>query len=142
MNKNFILKLLSVISAVLLCLPVFVSCQKEPKKTDTTDGTTAPTTEQSDDKEGVWDYTRDPSLPDFAAMVTLNDSNLKQDFDKTGRGLVTVEQYIDGDTVHAEDIVSRFNSGFCAAVAFTYCYDIDPVTVHVVLSRRIFIVDR
>ena len=100
MNKNFILKLLSVISAVLLCLPVFVSCQKEPKKTDTTDGTTAPTTEQSDDKEGVWDYTRDPSLPDFAAMVTLNDSNLKQDFDKTGRGLVTVEQYIDGDTVH------------------------------------------
>lgn len=100
MNKNFILKLLSVISAVLLCLPVFVSCQHEPKKTDTTDGTTAPTTEQSDDEEGVWDYTRDPSLPDFATMVTLNDSNLKQDFDKTGRGLVTVEQYIDGDTVH------------------------------------------
>ncbi|MBO4326796.1 MAG: thermonuclease family protein [Clostridia bacterium] len=49
---------------------------------------------------GEWDYVRDASLPDFATMVKLKTSDIEADFDKTGRGLVTVEQYIDGDTVH------------------------------------------
>ncbi|MBR6934985.1 MAG: thermonuclease family protein [Clostridia bacterium] len=49
---------------------------------------------------GDWEYTRDASLPDYATMVKLNTSDINADFDKTGRGLVTVEQFIDGDTVH------------------------------------------
>lgn len=48
----------------------------------------------------TWDYTRDPSLPDFATRVTLNTSDLNTDFDVTGRGKVTVEMFVDGDTVH------------------------------------------
>lgn len=47
-----------------------------------------------------WSYTRDPSLTDFATQVSLNESNLESDFNETGRGYVTVESFIDGDTVH------------------------------------------
>lgn len=50
--------------------------------------------------EEGWNYTRDSSLTDFATQVTLNENNLNSDFDVTGRGLVTVETFIDGDTVH------------------------------------------
>ncbi len=52
-----------------------------------------------EDPEG-WTYTRDSSLTDFATQVTLNVNNLNSDFDVTGKGLVTVETFIDGDTVH------------------------------------------
>ena len=51
-------------------------------------------------EDSGWSYVRDPSLPDFATKVSLNTNGLDSDFDKTGRGLVTVEQFIDGDTVH------------------------------------------
>lgn len=51
-------------------------------------------------EETGWNYVRDPSLPDYATKVSLNTAGLESDFDKTGRGLVTVEQFIDGDTVH------------------------------------------
>ncbi|MFA6889742.1 MAG: thermonuclease family protein [Bacilli bacterium] len=47
-----------------------------------------------------WDYVRDQSLTDFAIQATLNENNLNSDFDVTGRGYVTVETFIDGDTVH------------------------------------------
>ena len=54
--------------------------------------------EKEDD--GGWNYTRDKSLPDFATEVKLNTAGIDSDFEKTGRGLVTVEQFVDGDTVH------------------------------------------
>lgn len=50
--------------------------------------------------EDTFNYVRDSSLEDFATKVTLNANNIEQDFDKTGRGLVTVDVFIDGDTVH------------------------------------------
>ena len=52
------------------------------------------------EEDSGWNYVRDSSLPDFATKVDLNTNGLDSDFDKTGRGLVTVEQFIDGDTVH------------------------------------------
>lgn len=54
------------------------------------------------DKEddGGWNYTRDKSLPDFATQVKLNTAGIDSDFEKTGRGRVTVDQFVDGDTVH------------------------------------------
>ena len=53
-----------------------------------------------EDDLGTWDYTRDPSLTDFGTQVTLETSNLDTNFEETGRGYVTVQQHIDGDTVH------------------------------------------
>lgn len=50
--------------------------------------------------DGGWNYTRDKSLPDFATQVKLNTAGIDSDFEKTGRGRVTVEQFVDGDTVH------------------------------------------
>ncbi len=47
-----------------------------------------------------WNYVRSADLPDFATKVRLNTDGLDSDFDVTGRGYVTVEQFIDGDTVH------------------------------------------
>lgn len=52
------------------------------------------------DDLGVWEYTRDIELPDFATQVSLPDTNYAVDFDEVGIGYVTVEQHIDGDTVH------------------------------------------
>lgn len=54
--------------------------------------------EKEDD--GGWNYTRDKSLPDFATQVKLNTAGIDSDFEKTGRGRVTVDQFVDGDTVH------------------------------------------
>ena len=47
-----------------------------------------------------WNYVRDPALPDYATKAALDTNGLDSDFDQTGRGKVTVEQFIDGDTVH------------------------------------------
>ena len=55
---------------------------------------------ETEEGEDGWKYQRDPSLPDYASQVKLDTSGIESDFDKTGRGLVTVEQFIDGDTVH------------------------------------------
>lgn len=55
---------------------------------------------QKNTEEDGWSYTRPSNLPDFATRVTLDTSSLDSDFEKTGRGRVTVEQFIDGDTVH------------------------------------------
>lgn len=102
MNKNNILKLLSLLLALCTVVSMTVtlaSCKRDGPSNDTTvDGSGTEPADTED--EGVWEYVRDPSLPDFATMVTLNTSDINSDFDKTGRGLVTVEQYIDGDTVH------------------------------------------
>ena len=51
---------------------------------------------------GTWEYTRDPSLTDFATQVTPDFSLLdpNANYEDTGLGYVTVEQHIDGDTVH------------------------------------------
>ena len=61
-------------------------------------GGTTPTPTQEPDE--TWEYTRNPELTDFATQVTLDAADLEQDFDQTGVGLVTIDQYIDGDTVH------------------------------------------
>ena len=58
------------------------------------------------DDDDTWDYVRPEGLPDYATAVKLNETNLDSDFDVTGRGYVTVELFIDGDTVHF-----RNNSG-------------------------------
>lgn len=55
---------------------------------------------ETEEEASGWNYVRDPSLPDYAAKVKLDTSGIDSDFDKTGRGKVTVEQFIDGDTVH------------------------------------------
>ena len=98
-NKIFIkiLSLLTVVS-VLLSAVLLSSCQKAPPAVTDAETTSAGTDQPED--AGVWEYTRDPSLPDFATRVKLNASNIDGDFEKTGRGRVTVEQFIDGDTVH------------------------------------------
>ena len=102
MNINNILKLLSLLLAlctVVSAVAVLASCKRDGPSNDATvsgDGTEPTDTED----EGVWEYVRDSSLPDFATMVTLNTSDINSDFDRTGRGLVTIEQFIDGDTVH------------------------------------------
>ena len=102
--ENKLLKSLSLILSFLVIVSCFVtlaSCQNTPAATDdqTTEGSGTDTAEDTE-YEGSWEYTRDPSLEDYATMVTLNTSDINNDFDKTGRGLVTVEQFIDGDTVH------------------------------------------
>jgi len=81
-NKNslrFLCALLALITALLALNILLVSCGGQ---------------------EETWDYVRSSELPDFATQVTLNTSDLNADFDKTGRGYVTVEMHIDGDTVH------------------------------------------
>ena len=102
MNKNNILKLLSLLLAlctVVSAAAALASCKRDGPSNDTT--VAGNDTEPTDtEDENVWEYVRDPSLPDFATMVTLNTSDINSDFDRTGRGLVTVEQFIDGDTVH------------------------------------------
>lgn len=83
MSKKNIFRALSALIAlmfVLSSLVLLVSCgQKE---------------------ESGWSYTRDKSLPDFATQVKLNTAGIDSDFEKTGRGRVTVDQFVDGDTVH------------------------------------------
>lgn len=54
---------------------------------------------QNGDASG-WSYKRDKSLPDFATQVTLNTTDIDADFEKTGRGRVTIDLFIDGDTAH------------------------------------------
>lgn len=50
--------------------------------------------------EGVFEHEHDPKLPDLSTAVNLNENGLETDFDVTGKGYVTVETHIDGDTVH------------------------------------------
>lgn len=54
---------------------------------------------QNGDASG-WSYKRDKSLPDFATQVTLNTTDIDADFEKTGRGRVTIDLFVDGDTAH------------------------------------------
>lgn len=84
MKKANNCRFLSLIFALLVVLSslLFVSCGKQ------------------DEEESGWNYTRSADLPDFATQVKLRENGLDSDFDKTGRGYVTVEQFIDGDTVH------------------------------------------
>lgn len=100
MKDSLIIKIIALVSALLICVPLFAACKRDPSPADTSGVTTSAETDPQIEDDGVWEYVRDPSLPDFATMVTLDTSDLKKDFDKTGRGLVTVEQFIDGDTVH------------------------------------------
>ena len=101
-KDSILLKLLAVFAAaVIISAFALTSCQKKPPETTETSSDTAAETEAPDDDNGgVWEYERDASLPDYATQVKLNAAGLDSDFDKTGRGRVTVEQYIDGDTVH------------------------------------------
>ncbi|MBO4422477.1 MAG: thermonuclease family protein [Clostridia bacterium] len=95
--QSKLLKLLSLLLSVFIVLSFAVtlaSCKKTGTDTDTDVQT------QEDTDEGEWNYSRDPSLTDYATMVRLNTSGIQSDFDQTGRGLVTIEQHIDGDTVH------------------------------------------
>ena len=55
---------------------------------------------ETDEEAAGWNYVRDPALPDYATKAALDTNGLDSDFDQTGRGKVTVEQFIDGDTVH------------------------------------------
>ena len=97
--KKDIIKLLAVLAAAVIVFSfTLTACQKTP--VETTDAVTDAVTDSPDEDEGVWDYTRDASLPDYATQIKFSASGLDSDFDKTGRGRVTVEQYIDGDTVH------------------------------------------
>lgn len=92
--------MLALITVVSLAA-VLGSCRRDtPSDGTVTDDVTVPETDEGGGDEGVWEYVRDPSLPDFGAMETLKTSDIQNDFNKTGRGLVTVEQFIDGDTVH------------------------------------------
>ncbi len=102
MKKDLYYKILTVFAAAVVVFAfTLTSCQKKPAETTGTD-TAATTTdnETPDENDGVWEYTRDASLPDYATQIQFSASGLDSDFDKTGRGRVTVEQYIDGDTVH------------------------------------------
>ena len=96
MKNSKLIKILSIALAVLLAFSaafVLFSC----KKVSGDD----PPPEETDEQLGTWEYTRDPSLEDFATKVTLSSlEGIDSDFDKTGFGRVTVEQHIDGDTVH------------------------------------------
>ncbi|MBO4326445.1 MAG: thermonuclease family protein [Clostridia bacterium] len=100
MNNTKFLRILRAGLAALLALTMAVSlllasgCHVDKNGKDPSGGT------PEADIIGEWEYERDASLPDFATMVTLKTSDIEADFDKTGRGLVTVEQFIDGDTVH------------------------------------------
>ena len=51
---------------------------------------------------------RDPSLVDYGTMVVLNDKDINADFDKTGRGLVTVEE---------NTVTGGFGSAVCEIAA-------------------------
>ena len=55
---------------------------------------------KQEEESSEWKYTRRADLPDFATQVKLRENGLDSDFDKTGRGYVTLEQFIDGDTAH------------------------------------------
>ncbi len=79
MNKS--IRVLSLLLALLLSLSALAACQR------------------GQDEES-WDYVRSAELPDFATRVRLNTQNLDSDFDKTGRGYVTINLCIDGDTAH------------------------------------------
>ena len=91
-SKRLLRVLLAAVFVLLLVLALW-GCKKKKPKNDVP----APT---ADVEEETWDYVRDPSLTDFGTMVVLNTKDIDADFDKTGRGVVTVEQFIDGDTVH------------------------------------------
>lgn len=97
---------LLLVLALALSLVLAAGCKKPSG--DPSNATAEP------DIEGNWEYVRDASLPDFGTMVSLNPSGHDGDIDKTGRGRVTVEQFIDGDTVHfynnskSEVIKARF----------------------------------
>jgi len=84
MSKRNIFRALSTLIALIFAVSslfLLVSCgQKE--------------------EESGWNYTRDKSLPDYATQVKLNTNGIDSDFEKTGRGRVTVDQFVDGDTVH------------------------------------------
>ena len=94
---KYYLKILSLVLALLTVIAVFASCVKKPGADVTTEAVTERQTEQVDEN---WDYQRDPSLPDYATRVNFNATNLDSDFNVTGRGRVTVELCIDGDTAH------------------------------------------
>lgn len=87
---NKVIKLLLI---ALLLLPIF-ACQF-PSGDGTTDGGN-----DGGWTEGVFDHQHDPNLIDYSTQVTLNQTDLDTDFNVTGRGYVTVETHIDGDTVH------------------------------------------
>ena len=59
-----------------------------------------PTTGTEGTVEGVFEHEHDPNLPDLSTSVTLNENGLESDFNVTGKGYVTIETHIDGDTVH------------------------------------------
>ncbi|MBP5765480.1 MAG: thermonuclease family protein [Clostridia bacterium] len=82
---------LLLVLALAFSLALASGCKKPSGDPDST---------SEPDIEGNWEYVRDPSLPDYGTMVTLNPAGHDGDIDKTGRGRVTVEQFIDGDTVH------------------------------------------
>ena len=88
-------KIIICVLTLALALTCLTACKDVPAGKDP---------DASSDPEAIdeskWTYVRDSSLPDFATMATLDDSNLEADFLKSGKGLVTVEQHIDGDTVH------------------------------------------
>ena len=85
-SDNKARKALCLILAVLTVISAFALSSCKVKKDDGEDDT--------------WDYTRPEGLTDFATSVRLNESNLDSDFNETGRGYVTVELVIDGDTAH------------------------------------------
>ena len=80
-------RIISLLLAVALSVSAIIlsSCVRGPEQGE---------------EELTWDYVRPDGLPDFATSVRLNTSNLNSDFDVTGRGYVTLELAIDGDTVH------------------------------------------
>lgn len=85
MKKHIVSRAFSLCLALLMVSCLFLaSCSKK----------------EQEEEEDTWDYVRSEELPDYATMVTLNDSDIDADYEKTGRGRVTVDMYIDGDTVH------------------------------------------
>ena len=92
-SSKQLLRILLAAGLILLLVLALWGCKKKKSNSNVP----APTAEVEED---TWDYVRDPSLTDFGTMVVLNTRDIDADFDKTGRGLVTVEQFIDGDTVH------------------------------------------
>ena len=100
MKNNLLTKVLLLLLLFALCLSLIVSCGSNTETQATNEQTNETSQSDNPDETDAWDYTRSPELPDYATQVKLNTSNLETDFDLTGRGLVTVEQMIDGDTVH------------------------------------------
>jgi micrococcal nuclease len=95
MSKKFLIKTALFLMAFIVAAGCFAACRIDPGGKDP-----VTTSDPEAIDESKWVYVRDSSLPDFATMVTLDDSNIEADFEKTGKGLVTLEQHIDGDTVH------------------------------------------